>query len=158
MSQIVKTDNGFGVEVPICAGICSSPSSSTSKLKKGQIVVGTTGRTSTNGNVPLFVSTEDQTWTTNSLKDLQPINKVLPLDGNNVHIGRKPGGSYSGDPSTVGGFTVNEDNLDGGENSISKKIKNFTADSVKVILESGSYDTSLPSSGVEGQLFLLVQA
>lgn len=156
MSQIVKTTGGFGIEVPVCAGICSAPSNSTTKLKKGQIVVGTTGRTSTNGNVPLFVSTEDQTGTSKSLKDLQPINKVLPLDGNKVYIGRKPGGTYSGETSMVGGFAVDNHSLDGDETDVSvQKIKNFTAENVKVILESGSYGAELPSEGAKGQIFFL---
>ena len=155
MSQIVKTDNGFGVEVPVCAGICDHPSSSEEILLNGQIVVGTSTRPATNDQKPIYVGDGNT-----KLKNLDPINKVLPLNGKNIKIGRP--GSKDTDVSYVGGFTVGSNDLDGGKNydgttkETKATIKNFTADTVKVILESGSYGESIPESSAEqGQVFFL---
>ena len=142
MSQIVKESDGYGIQVPVLAGL-SSTKPEDGHLLKGQLCLADSNNNSTASDVSLYIGDGNG--------NAKLVNKMFPFSKGNVSI------PLTGN-STVGGFTVNADNLDGGEGSVSKKIKNFTADQVKVILESDSYDTSLPSSGVEGQLFLLVQA
>ena len=176
MSEIVKDGNSFGIKVPICAGIKDSQEEP-SELIKGQLVVTQTPSSSSDPRYNTFGENAPM-YTTDPGGNIKSVNKILPIRGKNIYIAPKGTTNVNektvigrAERQTTNGFEVmsqisvppTETPLyqggglkgTGVENSI---ISTFTADTVRIILESDSYGNDLSSvvSPAEGQIFFLI--